>query len=197
MKMQIVCNKCLTCDYSGETAFQLQLLRNWNPAAAFAKKEQGKGRFSAPTAVCETGGSFMDQHRDYEGELREAGVRLTKPRKIILKILGESQDHPDAMAIFRRAVKIDASISLATVYRTMKLLEGLGAVHRHSFEGGPARFEHADGEHHDHLIDLDTGRVIEFHSETLERLQEQIADELGYDIEHHRLELYGRKRRQR
>ncbi|MCO5133493.1 MAG: transcriptional repressor [Phyllobacteriaceae bacterium] len=139
----------------------------------------------------------MDQHRDYESELREAGVRLTKPRKIILKILGESQDHPDAMAIFRRAVKIDASISLATVYRTMKLLEGLGAVHRHSFEGGPARFEHADGEHHDHLIDLDTGRVIEFHSETLERLQEQIADELGYDIEHHRLELYGRKRRQR
>ncbi|WP_075997113.1 Fur family transcriptional regulator [Salaquimonas pukyongi] len=137
----------------------------------------------------------MDEHRDYENELRQAGVRLTKPRRIILKILGNSRDHPDAMAIFRRAVKIDASISLATVYRTMKLLEELGAVHRHSFEGGPARFEHADGEHHDHLIDLDTGKVIEFHSETLERLQEQIADELGYDIEHHRLELYGRKRK--
>lgn len=135
--------------------------------------------------------------RDYEKVLRDAGIRITRPRRIILQILADSADHPDAMAIFRRAVKIDASISLATVYRTMKLLEDLGAVHRHAFEGGPARFEHADGEHHDHLIDLDTGKVIEFHSATIERLQEQIADELGYDIVHHRLELYGRKRKQR
>ena len=132
--------------------------------------------------------------RNYEGELRKAGVRITRPRQAILKILSETDDHPDAMEIFRRAVKIDTTISLATVYRTMKLLEGLGAVHRHAFEGGPARFENADGEHHDHLIDMDTGEVIEFHSETIERLQQQIADELGYDIEHHRLELYGRKR---
>ena len=101
------------------------------------------------------------------------------------------------MEIFRRAVRIDSSISLATVYRTMKLLEGLGAVHRHSFDGGPARFEDASGQHHDHLIDLDTGDVIEFHSERIEKLQQQIADELGYDIVHHRLELYGRKRRNR
>ena len=121
-------------------------------------------------------------------------MRITRPRQAILKILSETDDHPDAMEIFRRAVKIDTTISLATVYRTMKLLEGLGAVHRHAFEGGPARFENADGEHHDHLIDMDTGEVIEFHSETIERLQQQIADELGYDIEHHRLELYGRKR---
>lgn len=133
--------------------------------------------------------------RDYEGELRKAGVRITRPRQAILKILNETDDHPDAMEIFRRAVKLDATISLATVYRTMKLLEELGAVHRHAFEGGPARFENADGEHHDHLIDLDSGDVIEFHSETIERLQQQIADELGYDIEHHRLELYGRKRK--
>lgn len=133
--------------------------------------------------------------REYERELRNAGVRITKPRKAILEILTKTDDHPDAMEIFKRAVKIDASLSLATVYRTMKLLEELGAVHRHSFEGGPARFENADGEHHDHLIDLDTGKVIEFHSATIERLQQQIADELGYDIEHHRLELYGRKRK--
>lgn len=133
--------------------------------------------------------------RDYEGELRAAGVRLTKPRQIILGILSASDDHPDAMEIFRRAVKVDSSIALATVYRTMKLLEGLGAVHRHSFDGGPARFEDASGHHHDHLIDLDTGDVIEFHSERIEKLQQQIADELGYDIVHHRLELYGRKRR--
>ena len=135
--------------------------------------------------------------RDYESELREAGIRITRPRQVILNILAKTDDHPDAMEIFRRAVKVDESISLATVYRTMKLLEELGAVHRHSFEGGPARFENADGEHHDHLIDLDTGKVIEFHSETIERLQQQIADELGYDIEHHRLELYGRKRTKR
>lgn len=134
-------------------------------------------------------------HRNYEDELREAGIRITKPRKIILEILTQASDHPDAMEIFRRAVKIDRSISLATVYRTMKMLEDLGAVHRHSFEGGPARFENADAEHHDHLIDLDTGDVIEFHSERIEQLQQQIADELGYDIEHHRLELYGRKRK--
>ena len=133
--------------------------------------------------------------RDYESELRSAGVRITRPRQVILDILNSREDHPDAMAIFRQAVKVDSKISLATVYRTMKLLEELGAVHRHSFEGGPARFENADGEHHDHLIDLDTGKVIEFHSETIERLQQQIADELGYNIEHHRLELYGRKRR--
>lgn len=138
-----------------------------------------------------------DSLRDYESELRKAGVRLTRPRQVILNILAKTEDHPDAMEIFRRAVKVDESISLATVYRTMKLLEGLGAVHRHSFEGGPARFENADGDHHDHLIDLDTGKVIEFHSESIERLQQKIADELGYDIEHHRLELYGRKRKKR
>ena len=134
---------------------------------------------------------------DFESRLRVAGIRITRPRKVILEILGDKADHPGAMEIYRRAQRIDPSISLATVYRTMKLLEDFGAVHRHAFDGGPSRFEVADGEHHDHLIDLDTGRVIEFHYETIERLQEQIADELGYDIEHHRLELYGRKRRAR
>lgn len=132
---------------------------------------------------------------DYERELKNAGIRLTRPRRIIIGILSESQSHPDAREIYQKALGKDPSISLATVYRTMKLLEELGAVHRHAFDGGPARFETADGGHHDHLIDLDTGKVIEFHSETIERLQQQIADELGYDIEHHRLELYGRKRK--
>ncbi len=132
---------------------------------------------------------------DYETLLRDAGVRITRPRKIILKILAERDDHPDAMAIFRRAVKLDDSISLSTVYRTMKLLEDRGAIQRHAFEGGPSRFEPADGEHHDHLIDLDSGEVIEFHSEKIEQLQDEIARSLGYDIVHHRLELYGRKKR--
>lgn len=135
--------------------------------------------------------------RDYERDLREAGVRITRPRRVILSILSEAGDHPDAMEIFNRAVAIDAGISLSTVYRTMKLLEGIGAIHRHAFEGGPSRFEPADSEHHDHLIDLDTGDVIEFQSDRIEELQQEVARELGYDIVHHRLELYGRKRRKR
>ena len=133
--------------------------------------------------------------RDYEGELKRAGVRLTRPRRVIVGLLTQTEDHPDALEIFRRASAIDPSISLSTVYRTMKLLEGLGAIHRHAFEGGPSRFEQAGGDHHDHLIDLDTGDVIEFKSERIEALQAEIAERLGYDIVHHRLELYGRKRK--
>jgi Fur family ferric uptake transcriptional regulator len=137
------------------------------------------------------------QAPDHEAALREAGVRITRPRRVILGILADMGDHPDAMEIFQRAVAIDSSISLSTVYRTMKLLEGIGAIHRHAFAGGPSRFEPAVGEHHDHLIDLDTGDVIEFQSDKIEALQNEIARELGYDIVHHRLELYGRKRRKR
>mgnify|MGYP001951103768 FL=1 len=114
---------------------------------------------------------------------------------MILAILAEGGDHPDALALFRRAARQDPSISLSTVYRTMKVLEERGAIQRHTFEGGPARFEQADGAHHDHLIDLDTGAVIEFRSERIEKLQEEIAAELGYEIVSHRLELYGRRRR--
>lgn len=131
---------------------------------------------------------------DYQKLLRKAGVRVTRPRRIIVDILSQSDDHPDALEIFRRAAGIDGSISLSTVYRTMKLLQEMGAIHRHAFEGGPSRFEEASGDHHDHLIDLDTGDVIEFKSDRIERLQEEIARELGYDLVHHRLELYGRKR---
>lgn len=133
---------------------------------------------------------------DYARELRKAGVRVTRPRRVIIDILTSTDDHPDAMEIFRRAVQVDTSISLSTVYRTMKLLEGFGAIHRHAFGGGPARFENAAGEHHDHLIDLDTGDVIEFKSDRIEQLQDEIAKALGYEIVHHRLELYGRKKRQ-
>jgi len=136
----------------------------------------------------------MNHKPDYEKELREAGVRITRPRRIILDILSGTEDHPDAMEIFRRAVSVDSSISLSTVYRTMKLLEERGAIHRHAFNGGPSRFEQASGAHHDHLIDIETGDVIEFRSDRIEKLQEEIARALGYDIVHHRLELYGRKR---
>lgn len=133
--------------------------------------------------------------RDYERELRDSGVRITRPRKTILRILTESEDHPDALEIYRRAVRTDPSLSLSTVYRTMKLLEDRGAIQRHAFAGGPARFEQDQGEHHDHLIDIETGDVIEFTSDRIEALQDEIARSLGYEIVHHRLELYGRRRR--
>ncbi|MGE0502647.1 MAG: Fur family transcriptional regulator [Rhizobiaceae bacterium] len=138
-----------------------------------------------------------EKKADYERELRRAGVRITRPRKIILAILSDTGGHPDALAIYRRAVAEDGSISLSTVYRTMKLLEGMGAIHRHAFAGGPARFEPAAGEHHDHLIDVETGDVIEFTSPKIEELQKEIAQSLGYEIVHHRFEIYGRKRRRR
>jgi len=132
---------------------------------------------------------------DYEKALRREGVRITRPRRVILDILSQTDDHPDALEIFRRAVAVDPAISLSTVYRTMKLLEGMGTIQRHAFEGGPSRFEPSGGDHHDHLIDIETGDVIEFKSDRIEKLQDEIARTLGYDIVHHRLELYGRRRR--
>ncbi|MBP0617123.1 Fur family transcriptional regulator [Jiella mangrovi] len=132
---------------------------------------------------------------DLEAALRGAGLRITRQRRVILAILAGGDDHPDALALFRRAARQDPSISLSTVYRTMKVLEERGAIQRHTFEGGPARFEPADGVHHDHLIDLDSGEVIEFRSERIEKLQDEIARELGYEIVSHRLELYGRRRK--
>jgi len=139
--------------------------------------------------------NYSHQRLDYEKALRQAGLRVTRQRRLILDIILSAQDHPDAMEIFRRAAKFDKSISLSTVYRTMRALEECGAIQRHAFDGGPSRFEQASDEHHDHLIDIDTGKVVEFHSDVIERLQEEIAHQLGYDIVHHRLEIYGRKRK--
>ncbi|WP_332060597.1 Fur family transcriptional regulator [Bartonella sp. CB74] len=132
--------------------------------------------------------------KNYEKELRAAGLRVTRQRRIILDILIDTNDHPNAFEIFQHANKIDSSISLSTVYRTMKILEENGTIHRHTFSGGPSRFEQADGKHHDHLIDVETGKVIEFQSDMIEKLQEEIAKSLGYNIIHRRLELYGKKR---
>jgi len=109
--------------------------------------------------------------------LRKAGVRVTKQRIALLAVLGEADDH-----------------SLATVYRTLSVLEAEGVVHRHAFEGGGARFETADEAHHDHIVDLDSGEVIEFHSAEIEKLQEKIAAEMGYEVVHHRMELYCKKK---
>lgn len=129
----------------------------------------------------------------YQADLRRAGIRMTNQRRIILQVLAEADDHPDANELHRRAFTHDRTLSLSTVYRTLRLLEERGAIQRHAFDDGRSRFENADVAHHDHLIDIETGQVIEFHSERIEKLQAELARELGYEIVRHRLELYGRK----
>ena len=133
--------------------------------------------------------------KQFELALRRVGVRITRQRAALLKVLAAAEDHPDANELHRRAQAIEANVSLSTVYRTLTALEEEGVIHRHAFEGEPARFETADQPHHDHLIDVESGDVIEFQSEKIERLQAEIAAELGYDIVHHRLELYVRRKR--
>ena len=123
----------------------------------------------------------------------QKGLRMTDQRRTIAKVLSESEDHPDAEELYRRASEVDKSISLATVYRTVKLFEESGIIERHDFRDGRSRYEQIPEEHHDHLIDVRTGDVIEFHNEQIEKLQEMIAKELGYRLVDHRLELYGVK----
>lgn len=126
--------------------------------------------------------------------LRDAGVRITRQRAVLLDVLAAADDHPDAAELQRRAEATVQGISLSTVYRTLTALEEQGVILRHQFEGAPARFEHAETDHHDHMIDVDTGEVVEFCSDRIERIQAQIAAELGYEILHHRMELYVRKK---
>ena len=122
----------------------------------------------------------------------EKGLRMTGQRRIIARVLSEAEDHPDAEAVYRRVSRIDKKISLATVYRTLRLFSETGIIESHDFRDGRARYEAADNDHHDHLIDLSTGDVIEFVDVEIERLQERIAKKLGYELIDHRLELYGR-----
>jgi len=121
----------------------------------------------------------------------EKGLRMTDQRRVIARVLGEAQDHPDAEELHRRAADRDPRISLATVYRTVRLFEEAGIIERHDFRDGRSRYEEAGDDHHDHLIDLKTGRVIEFVNEEIEALQEAVARKLGYKLVDHRLELYG------
>lgn len=123
----------------------------------------------------------------------ERGLRMTEQRRVIAKVLSESNDHPDAEELYARATKIDSRISLATVYRTVRLFSDAGIIETHDFRDGRARYETADAEHHDHLIDVTTGDVIEFVDPEIEALQERIAKKLGYELVDHRLELYGKK----
>ena len=123
------------------------------------------------------------------------GVKLTDQRKIISKIMSDSQDHPDVDELYKRASKIDSKISIATVYRTVKLFEEAGIVTKHDFKGGKARYEELNESHHDHLIDIKTGEIIEFVDEEIEKLQQKVADKYGYKLVDHKLELYGVKKK--
>ena len=121
------------------------------------------------------------------------GVKLTDQRKVIAQVMSESTDHPDVDELYKRVSKIDSKISIATVYRTVKLFEESGIVSKHDFKGNKSRYEQAPQEHHDHLIDIKTGEIIEFVNEDIEKLQKQVAEKLGYKLVDHRLELYGSK----
>lgn len=118
------------------------------------------------------------------------GLRMTGQRRVIARVVAEASDHPDVEELHRRAARFDERIALSTVYRTMKLFEDQGIIERHEFQGGRARYEPSEAGHHDHLIDMTSGRVIEFQSEEIERLQAEVARRLGYRLVHHRLELY-------
>ncbi len=127
---------------------------------------------------------------DIEAICHELGLRVTGPRRVIMQVLAEARDHPDVNELHRRIAAIDPSISLATVYRTVKVLEDKAILARHTFGDGKARYESADQDHHDHLIDIDTGKIIEFRSDEIERLQEEIARKYGYRIVSHKLEIF-------
>ncbi|HTZ35835.1 MAG TPA: Fur family transcriptional regulator [Stellaceae bacterium] len=124
----------------------------------------------------------------------DKGLKMTEQRRIIARVLSDSADHPDVEQVYRRATEMDPRISIATVYRTVRLFEEANILARHDFGDGRARYEEMPSPHHDHLIDLQTGHVIEFRNDEIERLQHFVAEELGYDLVGHRLELYAVKR---
>ena len=123
------------------------------------------------------------------------GVKLTDQRKIIAKVMSNSEDHPDVNELYLRVSKLDSKISIATVYRTVKLFEEAGIITKHDFKGGKARYEEVSESHHDHLIDIKTGEIIEFVDEEIEILQKKVAEKYGYNLVDHKLELYGIKKK--
>ena len=130
---------------------------------------------------------------DIENKCKQKGVRLTDQRKLIARIMSKSVSHPNVDELHQKVSKFDSKISIATVYRTVKLFEEAGIVSKHDFKGNKSRYEKATEEHHDHLIDINTGEITEFVNEEIEKLQKQVAEKLGYKLVDHRLELYGSK----
>ena len=123
------------------------------------------------------------------------GVKLTDQRKVIAKVMSESDDHPNVDELYKRVSKIDSKISIATIYRTVKLFEEAGILAKHDFRGGKARYEELSEGHHDHLIDIKTGEIIEFVDDEIEKRQKKVADKYGYELVDHKLELYGIKKK--
>ena len=123
------------------------------------------------------------------------GVKLTDQRKIIAKVMSEAHDHPDVDELYKRVSSIDPKISIATVYRTVKLFEEVGILTKHEFKGGKARYEEVNEGHHDHLIDIKSGEIIEFVDDEIEKLQKKVAEKYGYNLVDHKLELYGIKKK--
>ena len=130
---------------------------------------------------------------DIESKCLEKGLRLTDQRRLVAQVMSEAQDHPDVDELHQRVNKLDSKISIATVYRTVKLFEEAGIVAKHDFKGTKARYEQAPHEHHDHLIDINTGEITEFVNSDIEKLQKKVAEKLGYKLVDHRLELYASK----
>jgi len=130
---------------------------------------------------------------DIESKCKQKGVRLTDQRKLIAKVMSDSESHPDVDELHKKVNKFNSKISIATVYRTVKLFEEAGVVSKHDFKGSKSRYEQAPEEHHDHLIDINSGEITEFVDERIEKLQKQVAEKLGYKLVDHRLELYGSK----
>ncbi len=128
-----------------------------------------------------------------EEKCKAKGVRLTDQRKVIAQIVSDSKDHPDVDELHKRVSAIDKKISIATVYRTVKLFEESGILEKHDFKGGKARYEKSPDEHHDHLIDINSGEIVEFVDKDIEKLQIEVAKKLGYKLVDHKLELYGSK----
>ena len=128
-----------------------------------------------------------------ENKCIQRGVRLTDQRKLVARIMSESADHPNVDELHKRVSKIDSKISIATVYRTVKLFEEAGIIAKHDFKGSKARYEQTSEDHHDHLIDVNTGEITEFINDDIEKLQKKVAEKLGYKLVDHRLELYGSK----
>jgi Fur family ferric uptake transcriptional regulator len=138
------------------------------------------------------GHSRRDRHVDrIENLCIDKGMRMTEQRRVVARVLSQAQDHPDVEELYRRAHEVDPHISIATVYRTVRLFEEAGIIEKHDFRDGRSRYEEAPEEHHDHLIDMKTGRVLEFVDPDIEELQQRIAARLGYRLVDHRLELYG------
>ena len=133
--------------------------------------------------------------KDIEAKCLEKGVRLTEQRKLIAKTMSNSSDHPDVDELHQRVSKLDSKISIATVYRTVKLFEEAGIIAKHDFKGGKARYEEINESHHDHLIDIKTGEIIEFIDDEIEKLQNKVAEKYGYKLIDHKLELYGIKKK--